>query len=363
MPTTGHLAILKQGVEVWNKWRAKYYYIRPYLQEINLCDTDIRGANLDAANLRDANFYGMDLHEMELRGANLRGANLRNANLRGANLRNANLRGANLHDADLCNANLRDADFRDADLCNANLSNADLTRAIFEDAFLPGANFSNTKIGLTVFGKIDLSEVKGLDTVTHVGPSTIGIDTIYQSKGNIPEAFLRGAGTPDGFITFMKSLIDAAIDFYSCFISYAGEDQEFADRLYADLQAKGVRCWYAPHDIQGGKKIHEQIDQAIRIHDKLLLVLSEHSMDSEWVKTEIYKARQREVEEKQRKLFPISLVEYERVKQWEAFDADIGKDMAREVREYFIPDFTKWEHNSDYQKAFERLMRDLKAEG
>ena len=160
----------------------------------------------------------------------------------------------------------------------------------------------------------------------------------------------------------MKSLTGAAIDFYSCFICYSSNDQGFADRLYADLQAKGVRCWYAPHDIQGGKKIHEQIDQAIRLHDKLLLVLSEHSMDSEWVKTEVYNARQQEAKENKRKLFPISLTEYDQVRQWRAFDADIGKDMAREVREYYIPDFTHWKDLDAYQKAFERLLRDLKAQ-
>lgn len=148
---------------------------------------------------------------------------------------------------------------------------------------------------------------------------------------------------------------------YDVFISYSTEDQEFAERLHADLQAKGVQCWFAPEDIQGGKKIHEQIDQAIRGHDKLLLVLSEHSMASEWVKTEIYKARQQEGKENKRKLFPIRLVGYEQIRQWEAFDADTGKDMAREVREYFIPDFTRWKDQNAYQKAFDRLLRDLKA--
>ena len=61
--------------------------------------------------------------------------------------------------------------------------------------------------------------------------------------------------------------------YYSCFISSSTRDQEFAERLHADLQAKGVRCWFAPHDIQGGRKIHEQIDDAIRLHDRLLLML------------------------------------------------------------------------------------------
>ena len=48
--------------------------------------------------------------------------------------------------------------------------------------------------------------------------------------------------------------------------------------------------------------------QAIRLHDKLLLILSEHSMNSDWVKTEIFNAREREVAEKKRKLFPVRLV-------------------------------------------------------
>ena len=60
--------------------------------------------------------------------------------------------------------------------------------------------------------------------------------------------------------------------------------------------------------MQAGKKVHEQIDEAIRRYEKLLLILSENSMNSEWVKTEIANARQREIKEKKRVLFPIRLV-------------------------------------------------------
>lgn len=101
-----------------------------------------------------------------------------------------------------------------------------------------------------------------------------------------------------------------------------------------------MRCWFAPEDVQGGRKLHEQREQAIRRYDKLLLVLSEHSIGSEWVKTEIYHARQDEIRTNRRKLFPISLVEFETIQDWTAFDADVGKDMAREVREYFIEGWT-----------------------
>jgi len=150
--------------------------------------------------------------------------------------------------------------------------------------------------------------------------------------------------------------------YYSCFISSSTRDQEFAERLHADLQAKGVRCWFAPHDIQAGRKIHEQIDEAIRTYDKLLLILSEHSMSSSWVKTEIANAREREEREAKQLLFPITLVAVEEVKQWKLFDADRGVDSAREIREYFLPDFRNWDKDSRaYQAALERLIRDLKA--
>src|SRR5439155_1880967 len=105
-----------------------------------------------------------------------------------------------------------------------------------------------------VFGDVDLSVAKGLETVHHYGPSTIGIDTIYHSQGNIPEAFLKGAGVQENFLTNMRALVESMspIDFYSCFISYSSKDQEFAERLYADLQSKGVRCWFAPEDMKTG---------------------------------------------------------------------------------------------------------------
>ena len=85
-------------------------------------------------------------------------------------------------------------------------------------------------------------------------------------------------------------------------------------------------------------------------------------MQSEWVKTEIAKARKREGREKRRMLFPVRLVDFETLRDWECFDADTGKDSAREIREFFVPDFSHWKDHDSYQKEFERLLRDLKAE-
>jgi uncharacterized protein YjbI with pentapeptide repeats len=371
------VAILKQGVDVWNKWRKEHPRI----------EVDFRGADLVGANLAGMHFSWADLREADLNGANLSGANLKKAHLGGTKLRETNLRwadltgarlgeaylsGANLSEAELGDAYLRAANLRKAELRGVNLSGADLKEATLDEANLSGTNlsgadlseteFSNAVLWKTVFVDVDLRRAKGLEAVRHLGPSHIGIDTIYKSRAEIPDIFLRGAGVPDNFITFMKSLARTAIEFYSCFISYSTKDQDFAERLYADLQANNVRCWFAPHDIQGGKKIHEQIDEAIRMHDKLLLILSPNSIKSAWVETEIAKARKREVKDEQRVLFPVRLVDIDTLKNWECFDADTGKDSAREIREFFIPDFSDWKNHDSYQKAFQRLLRDLKEE-
>jgi hypothetical protein len=227
-------------------------------------------------------------------------------------------------------------------------------------ANLDGANLSSAVLSETYFGNTNLREVQGLDSCIHVGPSTLDHRTLSQS-GNLPLAFLRGCGLPDKLIDYFPSLLYEAIQFYSCFISYSTKDQPFAERLHADLQNKGVRCWFAPHHIASGKKIHEQIDEAIRLHERLLLILSPASIESEWVKHEIAKARKREVREQRRVLFPIRLFDFEELQDWENFDADIGKDSAREIREYFIPDFSNWKDHDSYLKAFDRLLRDLEA--
>ena len=122
-----------------------------------------------------------------------------------------------------------------------------------------------------------------------------------------------------------------------------------------------LRVWFAPEDIRGGKKLHEQIERAIQFHDRLLLVLSENSVHSEWVITEIRNALKIEKRDGRRKLFPIRLCDFDTLRKWECFDADFGKDLANEVRQYFTPDFSNWKTHDDFEAAFAKLLRDLRA--
>jgi hypothetical protein len=336
MANPEHLKILRQEVAVWNKWRMENSWIIPDLE-----GADLRGVNLSGADLSRAN-----LSAAGLTGGSLAGAILLATNLSVADLRGVNLRGANLGGADLGGADLFDSDF------------------------------TNALVGFSSFAGNDLSTVKGLESVRHGGPSSIDIDTIYMSKANIPDVFLRGCGVPEDFIIYMRSLVGKAIDFYSCFISHSSKDDDFAQRLHADLQQKGVRCWFAPEDLKIGDKFRMRIDESIRVYDKLMVVLSENSIRSRWVEEEVEAAFEKERKRpgdgirdtghgegpgalaNQRKpsstvLFPITLD-----------DAVMETDQAWAAslrRTRHIGDFRRWKDHDQYQKSFERLLRDLKA--
>ena len=356
MANQEQLDILKKGVNVWNEWREEYPDI-----EIELLNADLNGAHLEDvdlsfAELSGAHLQGADLSFAKLNGAILIGAHLSDAQLEGAYLSGVTLSGAHLEGVNLTRANLRNVNFVRADLNGANLSATELTNTNFKSVIISQATITGAALWHTVFVDVDLSTVQGLETVHHIGPSSIGIDTIIRSQGRIPETFLRGAGVPNSIIEQIPALINSLkpIDFYSCFISYSSKNDDFARRLHTDLVENGVRCWFAPHDMGTGKVILKGIDEAIRQYDKLLLILTRHSVASNWVEHEVDMALFKEMQKQhQDVLFPIRL------------DNAILKspsEWAKNICHRYIGDFTKWRNHVDYQKAFNRLLRDLKAE-
>lgn len=376
MADSQHLKLISLGSHDWNEWRKHNRSVRPDLSGADLSAEDLSQSDLSYANLQDADLSHSDLNSANLQDADLTkaelshgylyDANLSRAKLCNATLINTELLGANLVNADLSYADLSGADLSDVDLSQANLSQAEFTEAILIrtsviGATFAGADFSRATIGAIIFADSNLSTVKGLESVRHVGPSTIGIDTLFRSDGKIPAHFLKEAGVPESFFSAIPSLVGRAIDFYSCFLSYSHKDQEFARRVQSRLRRENLRVWFAPEDLKGGRKVQDEIFRAIQIHDKLLLVLSENSMKSEWVMTEIRRARKVEREENRRKLFPIRLVDFEAIQKWECFDADTGKDLGVELREYYIPDFSNWKDHDAFEVEFGKLLRDLRA--
>jgi len=60
-------------------------------------------------------------------------------------------------------------------------------------------------------------------------------------------------------------------------------------------------------------------------------------------------------------LFPISLIEYGKLENWDFVDSK-GRDLAEEIKKYYIPSFNGWENNNAaYVKEFEKLLASFKA--
>ncbi len=190
---------------------------------------------------------------------------------------------------------------------------------------------SNVLLRNATIGRLELYNVHFARTLDVVG-AAVGVKELNNAT------FAKEVGWPD---------------FYSCFISYSAKDAEFAEKLRADLRMHGVRCFYAPEDMKIGDEFQQRIGEAIRQHDKLLLIFSQWSVRSNWVQCEVEAAIDRETRQRRRLLFPIRLDQtvMRTQREWAA--------MVR--RRCHIGDFSNWRDPDAYERGFQRLLRDLNA--
>lgn len=383
-----HMKNLKKGVQHWNSWRSKNPELEPDLSEADLSYKDLKGINFTKVNLsnskifnarvRYAEFYranltkanlvytsflksslwNVNLQEADLQATNLEEADLRGANLFKANLFSSDLRRVNFRGADLRYANLHQTYLRGADLRESNLQHAIITNSTICDVNLCGANLhgvdlKKAHLGETIIGNTDLSEAKNLDSCIHDGPSTIDHRTILKS-GTIHLNFLRGCGLPDQMIEYLPPVNDE-MDFYqyfSCFISYSNKDETIANKIFNDLQDNGIRCWFAPKSLRVGDKIRDNIDDAIENYDKLLIILSKNSIESQWVEDEVDSAFEKENKTNNIVLFPIMI---------DSAVMDTQKSWAAKIRRSRnICDLTNWGNSVGYKNSLKILIEALK---
>jgi hypothetical protein len=362
MANEEQLSILKQGVEVWNKWREENPNAEIDLSEVDLFATYLRGGvNFSSANLRRAFLARTELNLADLSGADLSGAKLGEANLHGANLSRAKFIGADLNSVDLTIA-----DLTGADLTGANLFAADLRLAQLDKT-----KFSSAVIAHTNFGNVVLTEALGLDEIIHKAPSTLGTNTLAYSNGKIPEIFLQGCGLSNWEIEETKlynpdlsneeinkilyRMYDLratqALQISPLFISYSHADGTFVDKLESSLNEKGIRFWRDIHDMKAGR-IEAQIDRAISQNRTVLLVLSENSIKSDWVEHEVRTARGLEKNIGRDVLCPVALDDSWKSSPW-------PKRVMEQIMEYNILDFSEWKDDVKFEGMFRKLIDGL----
>jgi hypothetical protein len=320
MANPEHVARLKEGHDAWNAWR----------------ETSDERPDLSGVALKGASFDHFDLHS---------------ADFSSAHLDKVSFVRTNCDDCSFARAVLSESIFSFARVRRSNFKKSLVMFSVFHRGALDESDFSAARVFFTAFAGGSLRNVRGLDTIWKPGANSIGIDTFFES-GGLPESFLRGAGVPEEFIQYAASLVGKAIEYYSCFLSYSSNDDEFARRLYNDLQGKNVRTWFAPEDLKIGDRFRSRIDESIRIHDKLVIILSANSVNSDWVETEVESALERERKEGKDVLFPIA-IDDEGFTSQQSWAADIR-------RKRHIGDFRQWKSHDDYTRAFDKLVRDLK---
>ncbi len=235
-----------------------------------------RGARVDLSfcTLQLADFKGAELSAAVFRGSNLTGAIFEDAQLVGADLRHANLTNVSLKNCNASHARMAWATLQAADVTGAVMLGADLSHVDLRDATLAGARFGETRLAAT-----SLLRCRGLEQLTHGGPSPVDFRTLERS-GALPAAFLLGCGVPSVVVAALPSLLGSRLDFPSYFVVYGPEDSDAARTLCERLREFGARAW--------ARRGNRDIGLLSRDLDPLgnsvvLVLLSEATREQDWL--------------------------------------------------------------------------------
>lgn len=97
----------------------------------------------------------------------------------------------------------------------------------------------------------------------------------------------------------------------SVFLSHTHNDKKFARKITADLRKHGHIVWIDEAEIEVGDSLVEKIREGIDRVDYIVAVISEKSINSEWVKKELDLATNREISEKRVIVLPLLLDDVE----------------------------------------------------
>lgn len=366
------LDLLELGVKQWNSWRLRHQQEHIDLRGAQLDRRDLTGVDLHNANLGGALFVGTRLHHAKLDGARFYDTDLSGASLDGASVRDAILGASSLIDTRLVDVNARGSQFQQCDLSGARLEGSSFWSAQFLECRFAATSFEGASLGYTRFYASDLSVAIDLGLTEHRAPSLLDLETLRMSRGQLCSEFLKGCGlsnfevaiTPlwnpdltESEVTDIVYDIDRCrgrkpIQTHAVFLSYSHHDTAFVDALQAQLDEADVRFWRDVQDLASGR-LEKQIDRAIRLNPIVILVLSSHSADSDWVEWEASRARQLEKELRRDVLCPIALDGSWRNNSW-------STPLRAQIAKYNILDFSGWQDPETLDTLTWRLLKGLR---
>ena len=370
--------IVRKGRKAVASWRRKNPDV-----VLDLVDADLSEVDLAGINLRRSQLIGTKLVRSRLTGANFSGADLTRADLTSAEVSRGNFVGtrlfraqlkgirgestdfsrAVLQAADLSDSVLSEASFLDADLKETDFAGAELLGVNFSHADLDRANFERVRCAWLAWSDVDLSRTTGLDSMTHLGPGTIGLDTLGRSGRRIPASFLRGNGVGQDWIEFYEAHDQPSAASDTFFIVYAVEEEPFAGRLHNTLQKHGVRCWLDPRRSADDNGVTGEVAaRGFRVWDRVLLCATRATLSADWMDPLIGSVKRREEAIKQQTgrsvtvMWPLNLDGYLFSGSWKHPDAT-------DVAGRLLADFTGWRRNkTKFLEELQALIEKLKEE-
>jgi hypothetical protein len=89
------------------------------------------------------------------------------------------------------------------------------------------------------------------------------------------------------------------------FISHTSQDKSFVEELARNLRRFGIDVWYDKWEIAVSDSIVDKVFEGLEASDTLIIVLSQVSVTSRWVKEELSTAVMRRISENNIRIFPV----------------------------------------------------------
>jgi uncharacterized protein YjbI with pentapeptide repeats len=273
---------------IWYETDTRSFWLPGYiidLRNIDLPNADLTDRDLSNIDFSGSNLSGSNFSRSRLDSMDIKGTFTGYTSLTDCNLRRTKWEPSKLHYVRANNADFSHAEFNGATLEHCQFQNAKFTKAFIAAAFdgsdIRGADFTGSHIFASSFFNVDLSVAKNLNSASYHGDSRIDYQTIKLSQ-SVPTPLLAACGVAHFHIPFIDAISKNSAKHPSCFISYSVKDDKFIERFRNQLANNGVRSWFAPRDLPFGASTRDVIESQIRSHDRLIVVLSKSSLQSQW---------------------------------------------------------------------------------
>jgi hypothetical protein len=130
-----------------------------------------------------------------------------------------------------------------------------------------------------------------------------------------------------------------------------GQHKAFVDKLGSKADERGIRYWRDIKDATAGR-LDKVIERGISLNPTLLLVLSEHSIESDWVEYEVDRAVQLSKKLERDVLCPIALD-----RAWES--SRMSGNLRTQIKNYNILDFSAHNDEKNFETQFRKLLDGL----